>query len=109
MTCTCGKPGRPRDVTDPVTHHIVARGALCNPCFDAAIAAGARHRRHHDRRTTGMSPLTRVVMGLASAFASLTALGCALAGRAWPGVACVVVGVWFAGRLWMDDVRRPPQ
>ncbi len=108
MRCPCGQPGRPRDVVDPVTHHLVARGALCNPCFDRAIAAGARVRREHDRRAAArMGPATRVVVGLASALASLTAVGCALAGRPWPGVACVVVGLWFAFRMWRDDVRGP--
>jgi hypothetical protein len=53
-----------------------------------------------------MSTLGRVLVGVASALASLTAVGCALTARPWPGVACVAVGVWFAGRLWRDDTGR---
>lgn len=53
-----------------------------------------------------MSTLGRVLVGLASALASVAAVSCALAGRPWPGVACVAVAVWFAGRLWRDDARR---
>jgi hypothetical protein len=108
VTCVCGNRTRVRyrDVVDPVTHHIVARGAMCNPCFDRAIRAGARLRRRHDRRARGLSRLGRVVVGVSSVLASMAAVGCALDGRVWLGVASVVVAAWFAGCVWRDDVRR---
>jgi hypothetical protein len=107
VTCTCGKPGRPRDVVDPVTHDIVARGPMCNACFDAAVVAGAQLRREHDRRAAVVTTLARAVNGTLSILASVAAVGCALDGRVWPGLACVVVAAWCAGRVWRDDVRRP--
>lgn len=58
------------------------------------------------RRLAVLSPLARALMGIASVLASLSAVGCALAGRAWPGVVCVLAAGWFAARVWRDDVRR---